>query len=75
MYMMASVMKPSPRGLLMWANCCWARGLRLDRDRCKSASSTDHVAGSWPVCLCLCDQCLCERVLASVCLRGNRWSP
>lgn len=52
--MTVPLMKPSPRGLLMGANCCWARGSRLDRDRCSSlplAATMQQAAG---LCVCVC---------------------
>lgn len=62
---MVSLMKPSPRGLLMWANCCWARGVRLDRDRWYSlplARTMEQAAG-------LCVSAGVITVYMSVCLR------
>lgn len=50
---MVSLMKTSPRGLLMWANCCWARGLRLDRDRCNSLPLARTMAQAAGLCVCV----------------------
>lgn len=65
-YMTVSLMKSSPMGLLMGANCCWARGLRLDRDRCSSlplAGTTKQAAG---LCVYSGHACVCGRVQVCV---------
>lgn len=58
----------------MGANCHWARGLRLDRDRCSSLPLAGTMQQTAGLCVYMCvisvymSVCLCETV------RENRWS-
>lgn len=74
--MTVSLMKSSPGGLLMWANCCWARGWRLGRDRCSSLPPARTMAQAAGLCVCVCLITVYMSVCAPQCVfEGEQMAP